>query len=131
MASDRQVGGRGWYVDDIRIYTCASDKNKPSGSMQIDGGAATTTDRNVQVRLTYDDATTWVDKMRISSTPKMSGSGQLLKGLTMPVRDQFTWDLGDTTFGASGAKGPRRIYAQVRDVAGNWSQVFSDGIIWE
>ena len=131
MVSDRQVGGRGWYVDDVRIYTCARDKDKPSGSMLIDGGAATTADSKVRVALTFDDATTWVDKMRVSSSPKMNGSGQLLKGLTMPLRETFTWDLGDTTFGASGKKGARQIYAQVRDAAGNWSKVFSDGITWE
>ena len=69
--------------------------------------------------------------MRVSSSPKMNGSGQLLKGLTMPVRDAFKWDLGNTTFGGPGTKGTRRVYAQVRDAAGNWSPVFSDGIIWE
>jgi Zn-dependent metalloprotease len=131
MASDRQVGGRGWYVDDVRIYTCASDTDKPTGSMVIDGGAATTADRNVLVRLTYDDPTTWVSTMRISTSPKMNGSGQLLKGLTMPARATVKWDLGDTTFGGSGKKGTRRIYAQVRDAAGIWSSVFSDGIVWE
>ncbi|MEX1343606.1 MAG: M4 family metallopeptidase [Candidatus Limnocylindrales bacterium] len=131
MGSDRQVGGRGWYVDDIRIYTCAADTDKPSGSMRIDGGAATTTDRKVQVRLDYADPTTWVSKMRISGSPKMNGSGQLLRGLTMPARETFEWDLGDTTFGGSGAKGSRRIFAQVRDAAGIWSSVFSDGITWK
>jgi bacillopeptidase F (M6 metalloprotease family) len=25
MGSDRAVGGRGWYIDDIRIYRCAKD----------------------------------------------------------------------------------------------------------
>ncbi len=131
MASDRQVGGRGWYIDDIRIYTCGNDRDKPSGSMDIDGGAATSQDRNVRLGLSYEDATTWVTRVRVSSSPKMaSGGQQLLKGLTMPARTSLTWDLADTTFGGSGSRGVRRIYAQVRDAAGNWSPVFSDAIEW-
>jgi Zn-dependent metalloprotease len=131
MASDRQVGSRGWYIDDIRIYACGSDRDKPSGSMSIDGGAATSGDRKVSVELSYDDATTWVTKMRVSGSPKMAGGGtQLLKGLTMPARTRLTWDLADTTFGGPGSRGVRRVYAQVRDAAGNWSPVFSDAIEW-
>jgi bacillopeptidase F (M6 metalloprotease family) len=30
MASDRSQGGRGWYIDDIRIYTCI-DEDGPEG----------------------------------------------------------------------------------------------------
>jgi hypothetical protein len=29
MASDRSFGGRGWYIDDIRIYACTSDAEPP------------------------------------------------------------------------------------------------------
>lgn len=131
MGSDRQVGGRGWYIDDVRIYTCASDKGKPSGSMTIDGGAGTTADRKVQLALDYADARTWVTGIRIASSPKLNGSGLLLKGLTMSARETLVWDLSDTAFGGSGKKGARRVYAQVRDAAGNWSKVFSDGITWQ
>ena len=131
MASDRQVGSRGWYIDDIRIYACATDKDKPSGSMSIDGGAATTGTGRSRSALAYGDATTWVTKIRVSSSPKLNGNGtQLLKGLTMAPRATLTWDLADTTFGGSGSKGVRRVYAQVRDAAGNWSPVFSDKIEW-
>jgi bacillolysin len=130
MASDRQVGSLGWYIDDIRIYTCASDGDKPTGSMVIDGGAARTSDRKVDVGLTYDDATTWVTTLRVSSSPKLNGSGQLQKGITMDAREMLVWDLGDTTFGGGGSRGVRSVYAQVRDAAGNWSRVFSDSIDW-
>jgi hypothetical protein len=131
MGSDRRVGGRGWYIDDIRIYTCASDKGKPSGSLIVDGGAATTADSKVQVALDYADARTWVTTIRVASSPKRDGSGRLLKGLTMPARETLVWDLADTSLGGSGKKGARRVYAQVRDAAGNWSDVFSDGITWQ
>ncbi len=46
----------------------------------------------------------------------------------MPIRDGLSWDLSDTTYGGSGKPGLRRVYAQVRDAAGNWSRVFSDEI---
>jgi len=131
MASDRQGGGRGWYVDDVRIYTCAADNDKPSGSMLIEGGAATTMGRMVSVALTHSDATTWITKVRVSSVPRLNAAGtQLLKGITMPAREALTWDLADRTFGGTGRPGLRPIFAQVRDAAGNWSPVFSDTIEW-
>ena len=27
--SDRRFGGRGWYIDDVRIYSCAIDEDLP------------------------------------------------------------------------------------------------------
>ena len=97
--------------------------------MVIDGGAATTADRRVHVALDHADATTWVTRVRISSSPKVR-KGLLLKGITMDARETLTWDLADTTYGSAGARGMRRVYAQVRDAAGNWSPVFSDAIEW-
>jgi hypothetical protein len=128
MASDRQVGARGWYIDDVRIYTCASDTDKPTGTLVINSDLPTTGDPDVSLNLSWDDATTWVTKVRLSGSPKLNASGQLLKGITMPVRASVAWDLADTSYGGSGGTGDRRVYAQVRDVAGNWSSVFSDGI---
>jgi hypothetical protein len=129
MASDRAAGARGWYIDDVAIYSCARDDDQPTGSLTINGGDPTTSDADVAVALTYGDATTWVTKLRVSGSSKMNAAGtQLRKGLTMPIRDALVWDLADTTYGGSGAPGDRRIFAQVRDAAGNWSEVFSDGI---
>ena len=129
MGSDRKVGARGWYIDDIRIYTCAADRDKPTGTMTIDGGAPTTADRRVLLELRYSDPTTWVSHVRVSSSPRMKG-GKLLKGITMEARETLAWDLADTTYGSAGARGMRRVYAQVRDEAGLWSPVFSDVIEW-
>ena len=131
MGSDRQVGGRGWYIDDVRLYTCAVDTGAPSGSMTLDGGDAITTDNKVRVALAYSDERTWVSRIRIASSPTLNSSGLLAKGLTMSARETLVWDLADTTFGGSGTTGERRVYAQVRDAAGNWSPVFSDGIVWQ
>jgi bacillolysin len=129
IGSDRKVGARGWYIDDVRIYSCASDTDKPTGALTIDGGAETTTDGAVTLGLTWDDATTWVSKVRLSGSPRLNDGGTLLlKGITMAPRATVPWDLDDLTFGGSGAPGPSRVYAQVRDAAGNWSAVFSDEI---
>ena len=72
-----------------------------------------------------------MSRIRITSNPTLNSSGLLAKGLTMSARETLVWDLADTTFGGSGTTGERRVYAQVRDAAGNWSPVFSDGIVWQ
>jgi hypothetical protein len=128
-ASDRSVGGRGWYIDDVRIYTCADDDDAPSGTLTIDGGAATTSDPQVALSFTWSDASTWVTKLRVSGSPRLNKKGTVLKrGISMPVRETLAWDLSDTTYGGSGEPGDRRVYAQVRDAAGNWSKVFRSQI---
>jgi hypothetical protein len=129
VASDRAVGARGWYIDDIAIYACANDSDRPTGSLTVNGGDATTSDADVAVSLSFSDATTWVTRLRISGSGAMNDAGtQLRKGLTMPIRETLTWDLADTTYGGSGDPGSRKVFAQVRDAAGNWSNVFSDEI---
>jgi hypothetical protein len=129
MASDRTIGARGWYIDDIRLYTCAHDTDQPSGTMVINGDAATTNDTHVMLSLTWADPSTWVTQLRVSSTPALDASGtQLLQGVTMPPLAEVAWDLADATYGGSGEPGARQVYAQVRDAAGNWSTVFSDEI---
>jgi Zn-dependent metalloprotease len=130
MAADRSVGGRGWYIDDVRIYACARDDDKPTGAVVIEDGAASTTRARVSLGLSWADASTWVTKVRLSASPKLNGKGVLLKGITMPVRETVTWDLSDTTYGASGKPGRRQIYAQYRDAVGRWSTVVSDAIEW-
>ena len=129
MASDRSVGARGWYIDDIRVYTCARDDDRPTGSLVIDGGAESTSDSKVSLAFSWDDATTWVTRMRVSGSPRLNAAGtQLARGLSMPVRETLAWDLADATYGGPSGPGPRRVYAQVRDAAGNWSEVFFDEI---
>jgi Zn-dependent metalloprotease len=131
MGSDRKVGARGWYIDDIRIYTCSADDEPPTGSLTIDAGADRTREPDATLALTWADADTWVTRLRLSNSKKMNGPGIVLaKGINMPIRDTVRWDLSDTTWGGSGKPGTRRVYAQVRDAAGNWSDVFSDAIEW-
>ncbi len=129
MASDRAVSGLGWYVDDVRIYACAEDTDKPTGTLSIDAGAASTGDAQVDLSIGYADASTWVTHVRVSNSPALGGSGQLLAGITMPIRATpwpGTWST--PALGGTPGAGPKAVYGQVRDAAGHWSDVFSDDI---
>lgn len=46
----------------------------------------------------------------------------------MPIRDSLAWDLTDASVGGAAGPGLKGVYAQVRDAAGNWSDVFGDEI---
>ncbi len=128
VASDRAVSGLGWYVDDIRVYTCASDSDRPSGGLSINGGATATQDANVSLAITYADATTWVTELRVSGESGLGPDGLLVRGLTTPIRDALAWNVTDPAYGYAADPGPRAVYGQVRDAAGNWSDVFSASI---
>jgi Zn-dependent metalloprotease len=128
MASDRVVSGRGWYIDDIRVYSCADDADRPSGTLSIADGAASTSDPNVSLSVTYADATTWVTHLRVSGSAQLDAAGQLLQGITMPIRERLSWTLTDSASGGLDGLGSKWVHAQVRDAAGNWSVVFGDDI---
>jgi len=128
MASDRAVSGLGWYVDDIRIYTCANDADKPTGTLSIDAGAASTSDAEVSLAVGYADASTWVTDLRVSGSAALGANGQLLAGISMPIRENLAWNLVDPALGCTPGAGPKAVFGQVRDAAGNWSDVFSDEI---
>ena len=128
MGSDRAVGGFGWYIDDVRVYVCAADDDKPTGSLLIDDGAEDTPDRAVSLAITASDATTWVTRLRVSNSAALDADGRLKKAIVMPIRDALEWDLNDAAWGGVPGSGSRAVYAQVRDAAGNWSDVFEDDI---
>ena len=128
MASDRAVSGIGWYVDDVRIYACAVDTDKPTGTLSIDAGAASTSDTAVDLAIDYADASTWVTHLRVSNSPALGAGGQLQDGITVPARETLAWDLADAGLGGTPGTGPKAVFGQVRDAAGHWSDVFSDDI---
>ena len=108
-----------------------NDSDRPTGSAHHQRrGCRPPARPRVSLALTWDDATTWVTKLRISGSPKLNAAG------TQPAQGHHhagprercpgTWPT--RTFGGSGEAGARRVYAQVRDAAGNWSDVFSDEI---
>ena len=107
MASDRAVSGLGWYVDDIRIYTCADDEEKPTGTLSIDAGAASTSEAEVSLAVGYADASSWVTDLRVSGSPALGANGLLANGITMPIREPLPWNLVDPALGGTPGAGLR------------------------
>lgn len=127
LATDRSGGGYGWYIDDVRIYTCVRDSDAPTGSVVIADGAASTESAPVTLGISASDATTWVTTLRLSNSGQMDGK-RLAQGLNMPFAESVDWDLTAQVYGGTAGAGQKTVYAQVRDAAGNWSAVFSDTI---
>jgi hypothetical protein len=46
----------------------------------------------------------------------------------MPIRETLAWNLVDPSLGGTPGAGPKAVFGQVHDAAGNWSDVFSDEI---
>ncbi|MFN3821865.1 MAG: right-handed parallel beta-helix repeat-containing protein, partial [bacterium] len=96
------------------------DKTPPTGSLTINDGAAATDSTTVTLRISASDALSGVSEMRFSND-----------GSTWSEWEGFSstrsnWDL--SRFGGSAEPGSKTVYAQVRDRAGNVSQVFSAAI---
>ncbi len=128
LATDRSSGSLGWYIDDVRIYRCVSDGTRPTATLRIDDGAASTGDGLVTLSIDAHDAGSGVSRLRISNSAA-TREGVLSKAITMPIRSRVTeWSLTSTTYGGSGRPGSRKVHVQVRDRAGNWSRVTSDTI---
>lgn len=61
--------------------------------------------------------------LRVSNSPGTDGMGLLSSARVYPATDQINWAMDDPATGGSAATGTRQVYAQWRDVAGNWSTV--------
>jgi hypothetical protein len=59
--------------------------------------------------------------MRIGLDGDVGGDGRLVVGRTYPAVQRIDFPLGDESTGGSSEDGPRSIYVQWRDLAGNWS----------
>lgn len=89
-----------------------------SVTIKIDNGAASTNDLAVEIALDADDNKTKTSdlRMRISNDPKFKGA----KWEKFKYWTPWTLPKGD---------GPKKVYFQVRDEAGNESAVVSDSIM--
>ncbi len=112
-----------------------ADPFAPEGSVQIDGGAATTSDTTVDLQLSADDTGDEGDggpptpgaigddttelEMRISNDPDLSGVAWGPFAATVAG-----WDLGDVAPGAHAV-----VHVQFRDRAGNVSSTSTDTIL--
>ncbi len=125
VSTDRSTGSFGWYIDDVRIYRCLPDTTRPTATITLDDGAASTTDGMVDIAITAHGTGSSVTRLRVSNSSATS-HGVLKTALDMPFRKTLTgWSLASTSWGGSGAHGTRHVYVQVRDRAGNWSRVAS------
>jgi hypothetical protein len=86
--------------------TITLDTTAPTGSIQINGGASSTTTDSVTLSLTYSDATSGVDQVRYSNDG---------------VWDTESWESATSpkAWTLSGGNGLKTVYYQVRDNAGN------------
>jgi WD40 repeat protein len=92
------------------------DKTPPTGSLTINDGAASTYSTTVTLRITANDPLSGVAEMRFSNDGRTWSDWESFQSTR-------SWDL--TRFGGSSSSGLKTVYAQVRDRAGNVSQIFS------
>jgi parallel beta-helix repeat protein len=92
------------------------DKTPPTGSLTINDGTDSTTSTTVTLRITANDPLSGVAEMRFSNDGRTWSDWESFQSTR-------SWDL--TRFGGSSLLGPKTVYAQLRDRAGNVSQTFS------
>lgn len=99
------------FTDAITLNTVPVDTTPPTGSIQINGGAASTTTPAVTLGFAATDNASGVTEMRVSND-----------GVNYAAAVPFTATLAWTLPGADGIK---TVFVQFRDGAGNWSNAFS------
>ncbi|MEO5884815.1 MAG: hypothetical protein ABIQ58_04800 [Candidatus Limnocylindrales bacterium] len=97
------------------------DSTGPTGTAELDGGAATAVVGIVRVGLEATDSLTEVARVRLANKADVDGTGLLSAGTTYAATNSVAWTLPV-------GKGARTVYAQWQDAAGNWSAVKSDAI---
>jgi|GEM_PF-1288826 len=105
-------------VSAVYSKTIVLDTVKPTGSIKINNGDATTTSRDVTLNLTAADSTSGVDTVRFSTDDGANWTSwvayESTKALTLP-----------------GEAGTKKVSYQIMDKAGNISTVYSDTISYE
>jgi hypothetical protein len=104
----------------------ASDSTAPTGSVLINGGAATTSNANVVMSVPASDNAggSGLSLVRISNDSTVDGNGRLngADATTYTYTNPIAWTM-------TAGLGTRTVYVQWRDAAGNWSGVSSDDIL--
>jgi len=102
----------------------ASDSTPPSGSVAINGGAATTSNPNVVMSVPATDSGSGLSLVRISNDSTVDGNGRLsgADATSYTYTNPIAWTM-------TAGLGTKTVYVQWRDAAGNWSGVSSDDIL--
>jgi spore germination protein YaaH len=102
------------------------DTTPPSGSFELDVGDHLCQAPRAKLDFQLSDGAGGSGPVfiRLSNASGQSG-GLLSAARTYPATDQIAWQMDDSLTGGSLAIGARTVYAQWRDVAGNWSPVAS------
>jgi hypothetical protein len=102
----------------------ASDSTPPSGSVAINGGAATTSNTNVVMSVPATDSGSGLSLVRISNDSTVDGNGRLsgADATSYTYTNPIAWTM-------TAGLGTKTVYVQWRDAAGNWSGVSSDDIL--
>jgi hypothetical protein len=101
--------------------TLTIDTTPPTGSAEIDGGAATSIVGSVRVGVDATDAVSGLRAVRLSNSDALDADGVLATGMTFTYASTVGWTLAP-------GRGARTVHVQWQDVAGNWSAVDSDAI---
>ena len=103
------------------------DNAAPTGSFGLDPGDKLCSAPDVQLDFSLSDGANGSGTvlLAVSNSSATDAGGLLSAARVYPVTGQVNWAMDDPTTGGSLTTGTRRIYAQWRDVAGNWSPVSS------
>ncbi|PIR26338.1 MAG: hypothetical protein COV43_02070 [Deltaproteobacteria bacterium CG11_big_fil_rev_8_21_14_0_20_42_23] len=103
-------------------FTALGDNQAPTGSLQIEGGAVSTSSFSVNLGVVGNDQQSGVRSMSFSN------DGQSWS-FWYPFRNNTTWDLIDSQYGGSvRANNTYTVYMRLKDFEDNISPVYSDTI---
>ena len=87
----------------------------------IDGRSIITGSASLRLFASDDPEGSGLAFVRVGQDDELDRSGKLESGRTYPAVERVEFPLGDEATGGSETEGPRSIYVQWRDIAGNWS----------
>jgi hypothetical protein len=105
------------------------DTTAPTGTVTINDVNASTTSKNVTLKVTGRDDVSGVDQVRVSADGVNWRTHNYTSSGSTPT--SILCDLTDPAIGGSATSGTRTIYTQFKDRSGKWGQSESDSIAYE
>lgn len=106
------------------------DGTPPTGSFALAANETMCTAPRVRLAFSLSDGTGGSGPVyiRLSNASTKGSDGLLSAAMTYPATTEIPFQLDNPATGGSNATGNRTVYAQWRDVAGNWSPVSSKSL---